>query len=257
MCNIILVSRSEHKKIYNPFSLFRLSIKAVSETYKHHWSHTSDLPHSIQRTLLANWIEDQNDITIDLSDRDKATRRINREWEQLCPISPQTYVDLMMCDALVPSFYYYESHVILRYFTWESKDDVLNLCEECFISKSKFYRKYSANAWLEKGWRFFKNRGHIAVWGSTLFEKIIWNKDMWCALCHCGTFILDILSEDECGTHENFHNVSTFSWDTDSDEEDLGINYMNKLTEFCKIVMGNRVDKAQFEYIKTLEGYDF
>lgn len=177
----------------------------VQNVYKHNWNCTNILPITIQNELLTRWLQCIESIPVNDDDLKLIETVCNSSWSAMKPITPNVYVYLMMLPNYIPLFAAEVNHIIWEFYKWNKNGMIKNLCNECFIYISKYYREYSANYWFENNWTFDKIVKHTVTNAEDILDDVIWDSNSWCSNCICGSLIEDIFEEEHCLEYENHH----------------------------------------------------
>lgn len=231
---------------FNPKSLRSLAMNTVQRVYKHQWHLVNVLPQSMQHELLEAWLK--CDETIPMSDDDllKVENMIASGWKGMRPWCPQAFIYIMMLPNEVPSFAYEDNHLIYEYYLWEKENCEMNLCIPCYISVSKEYRQFSANYWLDQGWKFYKVKDHVRVPGDGLLD-VLWSRASWCDRCICEPLIDDIIDYEDCCYDHHYHRKRhcTRCYESGSDS-DSDIEQQTR-----SLMSGRRTDPNMYYMMKT------
>lgn len=216
-------------------TLYNMAKHGVKMVYKNNWSETKVLPTQIQHELLVSWL--QCDETIPESDEDleKILKSMESGWEAMKPISHTMFLYLMRLPDQIPPFAHERNHIIWDYYVWMQGDTESKICSCCIAAKGEFYKSYSANMWLEKGWTFKHVEDHTVLGGGDLLERLIWDADNWCSLCIIEPLWTHILDDDDCLGEYNYHLKRRRRYSSSS-SDDSDIEYRRETN-----VVGNRM----------------
>lgn len=185
-------------------SLYDLCLERVRDVYKYNWDQTEVLPNSIQTDLLRRWLycDEEMDVV------EWHTYSHLRSWRDIkFNMTPDLYIAIMMLPWEVPEFVHEINHVVIRFVEWVCYENdqycIRRLCDSCFATVSKIFKRWHGNYWQENKWRFRSVHSHSVVEGEEMIN-IIWQHDNWCYRC-ITTSLLDIFSEDQCEDETEFH----------------------------------------------------
>lgn len=240
----------KHKKMYEPKSLYDISKKRVQEVYKNHWDQTKVLPKQIQHELLLAWLRCDETIPESDEDLEKIVKAMEDGWESIKPFTPKMFLYLMRLPDEVPPFAYERNHIIWDYYEWHKGNHVEKLCSPCMSIKSRFYKPYSANLWLDNNWQFKRIQDHDVYAGEELLEKLIWDEHNWCSNCIIEPLWVHILDDDDCLFEYDYH-LKRRRWDDSSSDEESDIEY-RRVTN----VVGNRMCPSMYSIYKENKWFD-
>lgn len=234
-----------HKKVYQPKSLRDIAKRRIQEVYKNHWKETKVLPTQLQHELLLAWLRCEETIPESDEDLENITAAMEDGWESMKPIGPTMFLYLMRLPDAVPPFADEDrNHVIWDYYEWHKGNEMQKLCPCCMTIKSKSYKPYSANLWLEKNWQFKRIQDHDVFTGDELMDKLIWNERNWCSNCIIGPLWEHILYDDECLENYDYHLRKRRYLDGSSSEDD-DIAYRSVTN-----VVGHRMCPSMYSFCK-------
>lgn len=235
-----------HYSLGKDSTLYNMAKKGVKTIYKNNWNETRVLPTQIQHELLISWL--QCDETIPESDEDieKMVSSMEHGWEKMKPIGPTMFLYLMRLPNEIPPFANERNHVIWDYYIWKEGNKESKICNCCIGKKGQFYKPYSANMWLEKGWTFTHIEDHSMYDSEELLENLIWDSDNWCSNCITEPLWTHILDDDDCMEEYDYHLKRRRTWSSSS-SDDSDINYRRESN-----VIGNRMSPNMYSiYVKN------
>lgn len=234
-----------HKKLYQPKSLRDLAKRRIQEVYKNNWEQTKVLPTTLQHELLLAWLRCDETIPESNNELEKILKTMEDGWESMKPITSTMFLYLMRLPDEVPPFAADKNHVIWNYYEWHRGAHMTKLCSSCMGIKSKFYKPYSANLWLDNNWQFKRVEDHSVYDGEELLDKLIWNEDNWCSNCITEPLWEHILDSNDCFLDYNYHLRKKRPWEDSSSDEESDIEY-RRVTN----VVGNRMCPSMYSLHK-------
>lgn len=227
-----------HKKIYQPNTLRGLCINTIKHVYKNHWHETKVLPKCLQDELLVSWLRCDERVPETDEDLEGVRKLVVNGWRRMPdrPMTSAIFLALMRLPDEIPPFAYPRNHAIFNYFVWNNGFKDRNLCDTCYARISQFYQPYSANLWLEKGWKFAHVTDHRVYEAEELLPALIWLRDNWCENCYIEPLWDKIIDDDDCLYTYDYHVKRRRRWSNSSSDSDSDI-------ETCKIhnMLGRRM----------------
>lgn len=231
-------------RLGNDATLYNMAKHGVKTVYKNNWNETKILPTQIQHELLISWLRCEETIPESDEDLERIVQTMENGWESMKPIGPIMFLNLMRLPDEVPPFAYERNHIIWDYYVWKKGDVQSKICGGCMGSKGQFYKPWSANMWLEKGWTFTMIQDHSMIDGDKLLKDLIWNEDNWCSECIIEPLWEHILDDDDCLDTYDFHLRRRRRWSSSS-SEDSDIDYRREIN-----VLGNRMSPTLYSICK-------
>lgn len=225
-------------------TLYNMAKHGVKMIYKNHWNETKVLPTQIQHELLVSWLKCDETIPESDEDIERILRRCAGGWESLKPVTPTIFLYLMRLPDGVPPFAYERNHVIWDYYRWKDGETEKLICEGCLAKKGQFFKPYSANMWLERGWVFTRVKDHDVYDREDLLSKVIWDANNWCNECIYEPLWIHILDDIDCLDEFDYHLKRRRRWSSSS-SEDSDIDYRKE-----SIVLGNRMCSNMYKILK-------
>lgn len=200
-------------------TLYNMAKHGVKTVYKNNWNATKVLPTQIQHELLISWLRCDETIPDSDEDLERIVKSMEDGWESMKPIGPSMFLNLMRLPDKVPPFAYERNHIIWDFYIWRQGTVESKICSYCFGAKGKFYKPWSANMWLEKGWTFTRVQDHSMISGDMLLENLIWDEDNWCSQCIIEPLWDHILDDEDCLYDYDYHLKRRRRWSSSSSED--------------------------------------
>lgn len=231
-------------------TLYNMAKQGVKMVYKNHWNETKVLPTQIQHELLVSWLQCNETIPESDEDIERMVKAMENGWESMKPIGPTMFLYLMRLPNEVPPFAHDRNHIIWDYYIWKQGEKEFKICGCCVGNKGQFYKPYSANMWLEKGWSFKRIEDHSMLDGEELLEHLIWDANNWCSECIIEPLWIHILHDGDCLNDYDYH-LKRRRRLSSSSSEDSDIDYRRETN-----VVGNRMCPNMYSLYKKNKWFE-